>query len=97
MEIRTAFSVILGIMMVATVIIAMIALMGGLMTVSVEECEPADYSAGGYSGKACGTSTSGQLRCRTGDTCVDYNNARCCEENYLQEIRDGLCCKRVEV
>lgn len=78
MEMKTAFSIILGIMMVATVIVAMIALMGSLTTVSLEECNYYDAKSY-YGGEDCGTTVSGQLRCSDDDECIDYKMAKCCE------------------
>ena len=45
MEIKTAFEIIVGILMLVAVIVAGAAIMSGLLTVTFEECDPASYTA----------------------------------------------------
>jgi len=83
MEIRTVFGIIIGIIMMITVTIATVAMMGGLIDMSVSECVPTQYTAtetiyrtSEY--KTCGFSGGQQLYCNKNDDCMDASNNLCC-------------------
>lgn len=102
MEIKTAFEIIVGILMLVAVIVAGAAIMSGLLTVTVEECDPASYTAQkNMVGESCGFDVEGnEVKCilrrspqppyTASDRCMDDINNLCCPLNI--ELRDGKCC-----
>ncbi|MBN2202982.1 MAG: hypothetical protein JW700_02265 [Candidatus Aenigmarchaeota archaeon] len=92
MELKTAFTIIMGMLMTATIIIAIVAIMGGLTEVMVKECEPAQYRArSDYDGLDCGLDGNGNpLYCKLDkrisllpdsskqDICFDEDKSLCC-------------------
>lgn len=88
MEIRTIFGIIIGIIMMITVTIATVAMMGGLIDMSVSECVPVQYTASSNDnrGEYCGLISGSNTYCNinllhqayTKDNCIDASNNLCC-------------------
>jgi hypothetical protein len=105
MEVKTAFSIIIGLLMMVMIIIAGVALMSSLTQVTVEDCTPSQQPAGlygsGYVGKTCGFDVSRTaLRCMSAsDVCMDSANAMCCPIGESADgktkivMMQGQCCK----
>ena len=106
MEIKTAFEVIVGILMLVAVIVAGAAIMSGLLVVTVEECNPASYTAQTtMGGETCGYDVGGnEVKCIlrrspqppyfASDKCIDEINNLCCPLGI--KIRDGKCCDNLD-
>jgi hypothetical protein len=110
MEIRTIFGIIIGIIMMITVTIATVAMMGGLIDMSVSECNPTQYTAtetiyrtSEY--KACGLDTNKQqLYCNNKDDCMDASNNLCCPTSQsgtgwhvTDKNTGGKCCNITKI
>jgi len=100
MEIKTMFEIIIGIIMMITITIAVVALMGGLMEVTISECIPAEYVATiGGGGKYCGLSNiNNKVYCIGGDDCINATGNLCCptQTKGAKNI-NGECCNVTKV
>jgi hypothetical protein len=112
MEMKTVFEIIIGIIMMVTVTIATVAMMGGLMSMSVAECIPAEYTASNLNGKYCGLNSGGNnVYCdkitifipATGfksffDECMDASKNMCCPTTKPNiTIIRGRCCNVTKI
>jgi hypothetical protein len=97
MEEETAFKIIIGLIMVITVVIAAVAMMGGLLKqkISIRECGYEYVAKSTYSGANCG-SIDGNAKCNVGDNCMDSEKNLCCPKD-IEIIEDNnhnkICCK----
>jgi hypothetical protein len=109
MEIKTAFRVLVGILMIATVVIATVVMMGGMLKGSVEmkECIPAEYTTTLTfdTGVQCGFTDTGwgpqAVYCNNPrDVCIDPGRNLCCPTSMSDgvkiEVIGNRCC-RLEV
>jgi hypothetical protein len=103
MEVKTAFAIIIGLLMMVMIIIAGVVLMSSLTVVNVYDCTPGDYKAGhgtDFTGEDCGVSGV-QLKCKAStngqpDKCLDTARWLCCPlgQNSVGKFieQDGQCC-----
>jgi len=107
MEVKTAFAIIIGIIMMVTVVLAVVVMMGGLSNIMVSECVPISYAAGSFGGEYCGVNAANQqLSCnyvdassaRLYDKCFDSIKNMCCPTetgetlNWRVQVINGQCC-----
>lgn len=85
MEIKTAFQVLVGILLILTVVLGVVVIAGNLLgeSVFIEECIPAEYTATSTDltdGTACGFNSGGQhVYCDDfKDDCMDDDTNKCC-------------------
>lgn len=99
MEIKLAFRILFGILMILTVIVSTVSFMGSLSAKSVfiEKCIPSEYTATTTSSNTrCGFNPSGQsVYCNNDDDCMDPSVGKniCCptsQENIT--IFGDSCC-----
>ena len=103
MDIETAFSVLMGILMVIAVTVAAVVIMisASKGSIHVRECIPSDYvtSNTAGSGQPCGFIDMGGTPTRVycdnrGDTCMDPGNNKCCPTSLSGiAIYGGRCCR----
>lgn len=107
MEIKTAFGVIVGLLLVSAVILAATLITGSMMNeiIFMEECIPIGYTATstGLTGVFCGYSPSGAtVFCdNIDDACIDDVSNMCCPTSkkgkgeppnwYVKRVGD-ICC-----
>ena len=112
MEIKTMFEIIIGVIMMITITVAVVALMGGLMSMTVSECNPAEYIASTVplnQGNYCGMIGANKAYCEKTppamfattkfDDCIDSSKNVCCPTETKKNVvfRSGKCCNITKV
>jgi hypothetical protein len=102
MEIRTAFEVLVGILMMVTILIAAIVILQGTMKGStfIYECKDASYITTDTTGngQSCGFNSGVEVHCKSGakiDNCLDESKNLCCPRGI--DTTRGKCCELGEV